>query len=402
MAVVSPRTNGFLFSDLRNYTGFVEAHGDAAAAAYLDRYRRLIRREVAEFGGAEIKTEGDSFYVVFPSASGAVQCGLAIVRATEDDAREADGPPIRVGVGVHAGETIETEEGFVGSAVNIAARVCSQAGVGEVLVTDTVRGLIRTSSPVRFTERGARRLKGIDEPMVLYRVEALDAGHQRGTARRRRVTGVGGSTRSRVALLVIAAVIVFVAAAVGGSMYLGGSRAEAGASPTAATSASLAAGATPSSSPEPSATPGTAEAELTAQLPSAFRDTCARTEAESERLGTVASVRCDLPLAADAETVWYDRFAALQEVSDELVGTVHNENLPDIECTRDQPRGQGTWRVGSTHSGRFLCYSSGGQSWIVWSYDAERIVGRAVRNGDTPADWQALYDWWSQTRLFLQ
>jgi hypothetical protein len=38
----------------------------------------------------------------------------------------------------------------------------------------------------------------------------------------------------------------------------------------------------------------------------------------------------------------------------------------------------------------------------VWSYDAERIVGRAVRNGDTPADWQALYDWWSQTRLFLQ
>jgi hypothetical protein len=113
-------------------------------------------------------------------------------------------------------------------------------------------------------------------------------------------------------------------------------------------------------------------------------------------------VRCDLPLAADAETVWYDRFAALQEVSDELVGTVHNENLPDIECTRDQPRGQGTWRVGSTHSGRFLCYSSGGQSWIVWSYDAERIVGRAVRSGDTPADWQALYDWWSQTRLFLQ
>src|SRR6478736_1166311 len=117
-AVASSRTNGFLFSDLRNYTKFVEAHGDAAAAALLDRYRRIVRHEVAEFGGAEIKTEGDSFYVVFPSASGAVQCGLAIVRATADEAREAGEPPIQVGIGVHAGETVETEEGFVGSAVN--------------------------------------------------------------------------------------------------------------------------------------------------------------------------------------------------------------------------------------------------------------------------------------------
>jgi class 3 adenylate cyclase len=167
MAVVSSRTNGFLFSDLRDYTKFVETRGDAAAAALLDRYRRLVRREVAEFGGAEIKTEGDSFYVVFPSASSAVRCGLAIVRAAADEARETGDAPIRVGVGIHAGETVETDEGYVGSAVNIAARVCSQAAPGEVLVTDTVRGLIRTVAEVRFVERGPRKLKGIEEPVVL-------------------------------------------------------------------------------------------------------------------------------------------------------------------------------------------------------------------------------------------
>ena len=103
MAVTASRTNGFLFSDLRNYTRFVEAHGDAAAAALLDRYRRLVRREVAEFGGAEIKTEGDSFYVVFDSVSSAVRCGLAITAGARVGADE----PIRVGVGIHAGETIE-------------------------------------------------------------------------------------------------------------------------------------------------------------------------------------------------------------------------------------------------------------------------------------------------------
>src|SRR4051794_9419772 len=204
MAVDSSRTNGFLFSDLRNYTRFVEAHGDAAAAALLDRYRRLVRREVGEFGGAEIKTEGDSFYVVFPSASSAVRCGLAIVRATADEAPESGGPPITVGVGIHAGETVETAEGYVGSAVNIAARVCSQAQAGEVLVTDTVRGLIRTVAQVRFVERGPRKLKGIEEPMVLYRVEPLGEGHQHGTARRRRPSDVVASPRGRIVLALAA------------------------------------------------------------------------------------------------------------------------------------------------------------------------------------------------------
>ena len=62
-------------------------------------------------------------------------------------ARSTDAAPIRVGIGVHAGETVETAEGYVGSAVNVAARVCSQAKAGELLVTDTVRGLTRTFLP---------------------------------------------------------------------------------------------------------------------------------------------------------------------------------------------------------------------------------------------------------------
>jgi class 3 adenylate cyclase len=71
-------TRGFLFADLRGYTDFVERHGAAAAAALLTRYRELARAAIARFGGAEIKTEGDSFYVVFESVSSAVRCGLAI------------------------------------------------------------------------------------------------------------------------------------------------------------------------------------------------------------------------------------------------------------------------------------------------------------------------------------
>jgi class 3 adenylate cyclase/Tol biopolymer transport system component len=169
-ATGEPRTRGYLFCDLRGYTAFIEAHGDQAGAALLERYRSIVRAAVARSAGAEIRTEGDSFYVVFPSASRAVSCGLDILVGAHDEADRSRDLPIEVGVGIHAGEAVEQAEGYVGSAVNIAARVCAEARAGEVLVTDTVRGLVRTSLDVTFTTRGSRRLKGIAEPIALYRV----------------------------------------------------------------------------------------------------------------------------------------------------------------------------------------------------------------------------------------
>ena len=71
----STRTHGFLFADLRDYTSYVDERGDHAGAELLRRYRALVRDAVAAASGAEIKTEGDSFYVVFDSASAAVRCG---------------------------------------------------------------------------------------------------------------------------------------------------------------------------------------------------------------------------------------------------------------------------------------------------------------------------------------
>ena len=98
-------TRGFLFADLRGYTNYVEQRGAVAAAELLTRYRGLARQEIGRFGGAEIKTEGDSFYVVFDSVSSAVRCGLAITAAAQADEDE----PIAVGIGIHAGETIEAD-----------------------------------------------------------------------------------------------------------------------------------------------------------------------------------------------------------------------------------------------------------------------------------------------------
>src|SRR5512141_1343759 len=113
-------TRAFLFSDLRDYTSYVESKGDAAAARLLREYRTLVRREVGRHAGAEMKTEGDSFYVVFDSPSAALECAVAILRAAHASAKDPAAAPLRVGVGLHAGETVEYDDQFVGSAVNIA------------------------------------------------------------------------------------------------------------------------------------------------------------------------------------------------------------------------------------------------------------------------------------------
>lgn len=391
------RTNGFLFADLRDYTGYVESHGDQAAAALLEAYRTLVRSAVADFGGAEIKTEGDSFYVVFPSASSAVQCGLAILRAAAERAA-SEGAPIRVGIGVHAGETVETSEGYVGSAVNVAARVCSQARPGELLVTDTVRALTRTFLPVSFVDRRSRRLKGIPEPVVMYRVVSLEPGIEIAPSAVRRLRGqmssaAGVGRTTRVAVLLIG---LLVGGAAAGYLLTAAQRPPVGTGATAATSTPAA------SEPIVGAFPDSEEADLLAQVPSSFRELCGRAPDADALAGAIASLRCDLDLAADADTVWYGRFATDQDLQIALSLIIQARRLPFAECGTEVSRAQGNWHVGTTRSGNILCYQEDGSTWIVWSYNAERIVARAVRAGDGPQDWLGLFEWWDEAKLFLR
>ena len=193
MAAVPPpasKAHSFLFADLRDYSRFADTQGDRAAASFSRRTGSWCARRSNGTAGPEIRTEGDSFYVVFPSASAAIRCGLAILAAARAASDEDPARPIHVGIGIHAGETAETAEGLVGSAVNIAARVCAQASAGELLVTDIVRGLTRTALPYGFMPVGTRQLKGIAEPIALYRVvpEGTVVAPRRGLA----IPGLGG------------------------------------------------------------------------------------------------------------------------------------------------------------------------------------------------------------------
>jgi class 3 adenylate cyclase len=216
--------HAFLFADLRGYTQFAATRGDRAAAELLDRYRTLVREQVARHAGAEVRTEGDSFYILFTSVSEAVQCALAIAGAARQASLDDPALPLNVGIGVHFGETVDTAEGSVGSAVNLAARLASAAGPNEVLVSEVVRSLTGTSSDLRTTSAGRRRLKGFAEPVQVYRASAAA-----GTAVPRRPK-IG--TRRIGAPILIVGIVAAAAIVVAATWIAGGELGGSGVTPT--------------------------------------------------------------------------------------------------------------------------------------------------------------------------
>ena len=398
---------GFLFADLRGYTADVERHGDRAASALLDTYRALVRGQVAAHAGAEIKTEGDSFYVVFGTARRAVQCALDIVAAAD----EYNGPkpafPIRVGVGVHAGEVVEGSEGYVGSAVNLAARVCSIAGPGEVLVSSTVRELTRTGQRVEYVARGTHRFKGVGEPVAVFAARPLSADGRR-HAHTRRSSGIP-SRRSlgAIGLALTVGVLAFSGAILFGNQLLGiGGAAEP--RQTAATSADVASG---PGSPVATATvqaafPNEAEAHLLAQIEANVARSCDRADPANAPqmyryqdflrevrvrfpMPTVAGLSCLLVIDDEPDLVEVWEAVSLRSVDEAFFAQAGEAGLQAGDCETDE-RAHGTWEFGQS-SGRLLCIASSSDARITWTYADMPIIATAIRED---SDGQLLYGWW--------
>jgi adenylate cyclase len=85
--------------------------------------------------------------------------------------KAAESVELGLHLGIHAGDVIREEGNVFGGAVNIAARISGESEAGEVLVSDTVRGLARTSAGVSFEDRGERQLKGVGDPVRVWRVQ---------------------------------------------------------------------------------------------------------------------------------------------------------------------------------------------------------------------------------------
>ena len=160
-----------LFTDIVDSTALTERLGDAG---FRDASRLLdagLRSAIRDAGGAAIdgKLLGDGVLATFPSAAqaidGARRC-LALSAASE----------LALHIGLHAGDVIREENNVFGGAVNIASRICGLSAPGEILVSDVVRGMARSSAGVAFDDRGAQEMKGVGEPVRVYAVREGDDG----------------------------------------------------------------------------------------------------------------------------------------------------------------------------------------------------------------------------------
>jgi predicted ATPase/class 3 adenylate cyclase len=149
----------FLFTDVEGSTSLLTRLGDAAYADALAAHRTTVRAACAAHGGVEVDTQGDAFFIAFPTASGAL---AAAADATESLAAG----PIRVRMGIHTGTPLLTDEGYVGVDVHEAARIAAAGHGGQVLVSRSARELLEGD----FLDLGEHRLKDFATPVWIYQL----------------------------------------------------------------------------------------------------------------------------------------------------------------------------------------------------------------------------------------
>jgi class 3 adenylate cyclase len=157
-----------LFTDLAASTSMMRRLGDEKGRAVLREHERITREALRAHGGTEVKTMGDGFMACFSSATGALECAIAMQRAFAEHNESAE-EPIRVRVGLNAGEPIAEDQDLFGTAVILAARIAAKAEGGEIFASDVVRQLV-AGKGFLFSDRGDVVLRGFEDPVRLYEV----------------------------------------------------------------------------------------------------------------------------------------------------------------------------------------------------------------------------------------
>jgi predicted ATPase len=150
----------FLFTDVEGSTKLLQELGSEGYAEALAEHRRVLRQAFTAHRGVEVDTQGDAFFVAFPTAPGAL--------AAAAQALEGLSPGrVRVRMGIHTGTPHLAEEGYVGADVHRAARIAASGHGGQVLVSASTASLVGTDG---LRDLGEHRLKDLSAPERIYQL----------------------------------------------------------------------------------------------------------------------------------------------------------------------------------------------------------------------------------------
>jgi class 3 adenylate cyclase len=167
----------FLFTDIEGSTRLQRELGERWPDVH-SRHLRLLRDAVERADGREVDRQGDALFAVFSRARSALTAAADAQRSLLAEVWPG-GVEVRVRMGIHTGEPTVGDEGYLGLDVVRAARICSLARGGQVLVSETTRSLVRGGADEpQLQELGRHRLKDFEEPELVFGLVApgLDAG----------------------------------------------------------------------------------------------------------------------------------------------------------------------------------------------------------------------------------
>jgi class 3 adenylate cyclase len=158
----------FCFTDIVESTRLAESLGDETWDRLLRWHDRTIRRLLAEHGGEEVKRTGDGFFVAFDDPDRAIEFAVSVQRDIAQPPPDL-GAELAVRIGIHQAEANRSGLDYVGSGVNVAARVTGEAGTGEILVSHSTLDALRR----RWLVSAPRevRLRGVSEPVQVVAVD---------------------------------------------------------------------------------------------------------------------------------------------------------------------------------------------------------------------------------------
>ena len=164
-----------LFTDIEGSTTLTQRLGDAKAQELLRSHNTIVRDALKTRSGSEIKHTGDGIMASFPSASLAIECAVTIQKTLAQYNEANPDTPLRVRIGLNAGEPVAEDDDLFGTSVQLAARICAHAEPGHILASDVVRQLVAGKGFI-LMDRGETALRGFEEPVRLYEVGSREKG----------------------------------------------------------------------------------------------------------------------------------------------------------------------------------------------------------------------------------
>ncbi len=164
-----------MIADIRGYTSFTRTAGDEEAARLAATFAEVVREGVEASGGDVVELRGDEALAVFGSARNAIRAAVELQQVFGDEYAVDPGLPMRVGIGLDAGEAVPVEDGYRGAALNFAARLCAAAGPGEILASEGVVHLAGAMSDLSTHLREGLKLKGVGDEVRALVVEVPPA-----------------------------------------------------------------------------------------------------------------------------------------------------------------------------------------------------------------------------------